>query len=89
MSSNTNDPGMWINEKYDLDILYQYLEEDNPGMVDDFCDMWYNDLQEVKEIGKKELLEAANSILNYWGIELRVVDVDWDDDDSCFVWRVQ
>lgn len=80
---------MWINERYDLDILYQYLEEDNPSMVDDFCDMWYNDLQEVKEVSKQELLESANSILNYWGIELRVVDVDWDDDDSCFVWRVQ
>lgn len=80
---------MWINERYDLDMLYQYLEEDNPMMVDEFCDMWYNDLQDVKDEGKEQLLTAANGILSYWNIELRVTDVEWDYDDNCFIWRAE
>ncbi len=91
LNANTytkKDQVMWINEKYDLDLFYQYLEDDNPVMVDEFCDMWYNDLQEVKDNGKAQLLEAANGILSYWNVELRVVDVEWDDDCSCFIWNV-
>lgn len=79
---------MWINERRDLDLLYQYLEDDNQVMVDEFCDMWYNDLQEVKDLSKEALLGAANGILIYWNIEFRVLDVEWDDDDNCFIWKV-
>ena len=80
---------MWINEKYDLDLFYQNLEDDNPAMVDEFCDMWYNDLQDLKESSKQDLLDGANSILKWWGIDLTVVDLDWEPGDNCFVWKVQ
>lgn len=82
------DQGMWINEKRELDLIYQYLE--SPDLVDDFCDMWINDLEAMTEVDNKdEAIKAANAILIWFNIDIRVVDVDWEYDDRCFLWKVK
>ena len=82
------DQGMWINEKHQLDLIYQYL--DGPELVDDFCDMWINDLEAMTEAeDKEEAIRAANAILMWFNIDLRVTDVDWHYNDRCFLWKLK
>jgi hypothetical protein len=83
---------MWVNEKTELDIIYQNLEivdGEVDAVVNEFCDMWYNDIDGVKDSDKGTLIQAANGILTWWNVELMVTDLTWAEEDNCFIWKVQ
>ena len=83
---------MWVNEKTELDIIYQNLEivdGEVDAVVNEFCDMWYNDIDGVKDSDKSTLIQAANGILTWWNVELMVTDLTWAEEDNCFIWKVQ
>ena len=74
-----------INEKYDLLSFFEV--EPAQEKLDEFTEMWYNDLMNVYD-KKDKLVEAAQAILIYFGIKKSIVDVDYDQTDDALIWSV-
>jgi hypothetical protein len=49
-------------------------------------EMWRDDLN--TNMSKQELIMNANSLLAYFGSEVLISDVDWDERGNCFEWEV-
>ena len=50
-------------------------------------ELWRDDL--LTTMTKDELILGANSILYYFGSKVLLTDVDWDNDNQCFLWEVE
>jgi hypothetical protein len=74
---------MKMNELTEIDQLLAHVDS---IYWDDFCDVWYRDLNEYKEC-PHTLLMMANAVLVHWGIALYAEDVTWSDRDECFIWH--
>lgn len=74
---------MQMNELREIDQLLAYVDQ---IYWDDFCSVWYTDLNAYKEC-PHSLVLVANAVLNHWGIPLYVEDVSWHDTDECFIWH--
>jgi len=48
-------------------------------------DMWRDDLSTT--MTPLELVRNANAMLKYYGSEVLVTDVQWDDECACFLWE--
>lgn len=70
------------NERTQRGLLVQGLHRNVQEM---FLDMWLNDLTAVTGTSE-QLITSANSILKYFESPLTAVAVDWDGDNSCFIW---
>lgn len=49
-------------------------------------EMWRDDLN--TKMSKSDLVRNANSLLTYFGSEVLISDVDWDESGNCFEWEV-
>lgn len=49
-------------------------------------EMWRDDL--VTTLPKDQLVRSANALLMYFGSKVLLTDVDWDDDDACYLWEM-
>lgn len=50
-------------------------------------ELWRDDL--TTTLSKEQLLIGANSILYYFGSKVLLTDVDWDEEQKCFLWEVE
>lgn len=68
-------------------------ERDFDQLVPDISDearaslweMWRDDLS--TKMQPIELVRNANAMLKYYGSEVLVTDVQWDDESACFLWE--
>jgi len=51
-------------------------------------ELWRDDLDD-KQLSKVALLTGANSILYYFGSKVLLTDVQWDEQQNCFLWEVE
>jgi hypothetical protein len=51
-------------------------------------ELWRDDLDD-KQLSKVALLTGANSILYYFGSKVLLTDVQWDEEQKCFLWEVE
>ena len=49
-------------------------------------EMWRDDLSTT--MSKTELIRNASSLLAYFGSEVSISDVDWDERGNCFEWEI-
>lgn len=70
------------NEAFQKGILVQGIDEKLHG---EFFDMWENDLNCAFET-MEEMVNHANSILDYYRSPLLVLAVDWDEKNCSFIW---
>lgn len=50
-------------------------------------EMWRDDLN--TEMRPHELVKHANTLLAYFGSEVKASDVQWDDEGNCFLWEIK
>ena len=50
-------------------------------------EMWRDDL--TTNLSKEQLIVGANSILYYFGSKVLLTDVQWDDEQNCYLWEVE
>lgn len=50
-------------------------------------EIWRDDLPTT--LPKDKLLTGANSILQYFGSKVLLTDVQWDEQQNCYLWEVE
>jgi hypothetical protein len=78
---------MFINEFTQFSKLTKGMR---PEVVADFREAWIEDLQTVYDADTSTpLMQGANSLLTYFGSQIRVKNVGWDDQTSSLVWETE
>ena len=50
-------------------------------------ELWKDDL--TTTMSKVDLIVGANSILYYFGSKVLITDIEWDEQQKCFLWEVE
>ena len=50
-------------------------------------ELWKDDL--TTTMSKVDLIVGANSILYYFGSNVLITDIEWDEQQKCFLWEVE
>jgi hypothetical protein len=50
-------------------------------------ELWKDDL--TTTMSKVDLIVGANSILYYFGSTVLITDIEWDEQQKCFLWEVE